>query len=116
MGLLDGLLSGRRHDGVRMGDAASSSSSSAAAAMATDDAGSASASAQQCSDGIPPLSPTGAAGRRRRGRAHLHDRAGRDDGSAEQVGVRAARASGPHNPAAAAARAGTGGCATAGRA
>ncbi|KAE8792646.1 putative serine/threonine-protein kinase-like protein CCR3 [Hordeum vulgare] len=51
MGLFDGLFSGRRHDGVRMGDAASSSSSSVAAAMATDDAASASASAQQCSDG-----------------------------------------------------------------
>ncbi|KAI4971773.1 hypothetical protein ZWY2020_002687 [Hordeum vulgare] len=60
MGLFDGLFSGRRHDGVRMGDAASSSSSSAAAAMATDDAALASASAQQCSGGLPPLSPTAA--------------------------------------------------------
>ncbi|KAI4970882.1 hypothetical protein ZWY2020_001796 [Hordeum vulgare] len=57
MGLFDGLFSGRCHDGVRMGNAVSSSSA-AAAAMATDDAASASASTQQCSDGLPPLSPT----------------------------------------------------------
>ncbi|XP_044970958.1 uncharacterized protein LOC123431189 [Hordeum vulgare subsp. vulgare] len=55
MGLFDGLFSGRRHDGVRMGDASSS-----AAAMATDDAASASTSAQQCGGGLPPLSPTAA--------------------------------------------------------
>ncbi|KAM3298892.1 hypothetical protein ACQJBY_040403 [Aegilops geniculata] len=54
MGLFDGLFSGRRHDGVRMGEAASK------AAMATDDAESASTSAQQCGGDISALSPTAA--------------------------------------------------------
>jgi hypothetical protein len=56
----------------------------------------------------------GAAGRRRRRQAHLHDHAGGVAGSAEQEGVRAARPPCVHDRRAAAAPAGPGGDAAAG--